>query len=163
MRIFHVCVLLLEDTDSMWWHRFGWWMPRLGRLWAPYIIIEPQWEREGLAEIEQKQKKDDTSLLIIIIELVLIHSSVLSSAIQHFILQRLSDHTVIYLVTASMTLPQNPWSLTVFDLKKKGKPIFSYHYYYYVVFIYFLCIFRSGWKIADKYIKQRDWKKNLVN
>ncbi len=84
-------------------------------------------------------KKDDTSLLIIIIELVLIHSSVLSSAIQHFILQRLSDHTVIYLATASMTLPQNPWSLTVFDLKKKGN-LFFYIIITIMLYLFFFCV-----------------------
>lgn len=41
-------------------------------------------------------------------------SSVLSSAMQHFILQRLSDHTVIF--SAGVTLPG---FLTIFDLRKK--------------------------------------------
>ncbi len=38
--------------------------------------------------------------------------------------------------------------------------------YFFILLLLLFCvyfIFRSGWKIADKCLKQQDWKKNLVN
>lgn len=47
----------------------------------------------------EQMQKDDTSSLIIISEQVLMFSSVLNSAMQHFILQRLSERAVMCTVT----------------------------------------------------------------
>lgn len=117
MRIFHVCFLLSEDTGSMWWHRFVWWMPRLGRLWVPYIIIEPQWEREWLTEIEQTRKRW---------HIITHHHN--WAGIDVLICTELCNAT---LHTTKVNGPNCdtpsqcdfPWALTVFDLKKKKKSL----------------------------------------